>query len=92
MIYVFAKLNGNKIDLIEPGLDIDQNMYKKFNNLRNKNPHLTTIISMFGPPVSANYSLMARNPDSRKEFVVSVLEFLETHNFDGLDLYWYASN
>ena len=41
---------------------------------------------------SIKYSQMAKNKDSRKEFANSVLEFLETHNFDGLDLSWYAIN
>ena len=91
MIYAFAKLNGNKIDLFDP--DIDNNFYKMFNNLRNKNSYLTTMISIGGSNEnSTNYSLMARHPDSRKEFIVSVLKFLETHNFDGLDFNWYASN
>jgi len=37
---------------------------------------------------SIKYSEMAKSPASRKEFVDSVVKFLETHNFDGLDLDW----
>ena len=93
MIYAFAKLNGNKIDLLDSTLDINNDLYKKFNNLRNKNPHLTTMISIGGSNEnSTNYFLMARHPDSRKELIVSVLQFLEIHDFDGLDFNWYASN
>jgi len=33
-------------------------------------------------------SKMSSNPDTRFEFVSSVLNFIEDHNFDGLDLTW----
>ena len=93
MIYAFAKLNGNRIDLVDPYIDINNNFYRNFNDLRNKNPHLTTMISIGGSNTGpTDFSLMARHPDSRKKFIVSVLEFLDAHNFDGLDFNWYASN
>lgn len=41
---------------------------------------------------STKYSLMAMNDDSRKEFVESVIDFLKTYNFDGLDFNWYKIN
>lgn len=41
---------------------------------------------------SEKYSLMANNNHSRKEFIDSVIKFLEEHNFDGLDFNWYANN
>ena len=33
-------------------------------------------------------SKMFSNPDARFEFVSSVLDFIEEHSFDGLDLNW----
>lgn len=88
-------MNGHKIDVFDSYLDVgDQNsgglgMYKKFNELRKRNPHLTTMVAIGGwNEGSTKYSEMAKNPASRKEFVESVLKFLETHNFDGLDLDW----
>lgn len=66
-------------------------MYANFNNLRNKNPNLTMMIGIGGwNDGSTKYSLMANNSVSRREFINSVVEFLETYNFDGLDLDWYV--
>lgn len=93
MIYSFAILNKNKINFSDENSDINNNLYKKFNDLRDKNPHLTTMISIGGwSDGSTKYSLMAMNDSSRKEFVESVIDFLETHNFDGLDFNWYKIN
>ena len=66
-------------------------MYANFNNVRNKNPHLTTMIGIGGwNDGSTKYSLMANNSVSRREFINSVVKFLKTYHFDGLDLDWYA--
>lgn len=37
---------------------------------------------------SVKYSNMAANPESRKTFVNSVMDFLERYDFDGLDFDW----
>ena len=93
--YGFAKLVDNKIQLADTYLDPENNndgaqgMYKRFNNLRNENPHLTTLISIGGwNEGSVKYSKMAMNKSTRKIFIDSVVEFLQKHNFDGLDLDW----
>lgn len=63
--------------------------YERFNNLRKQNPELTTLISLGGwYEGSEKYSDMARNPTYRKNFIESVIEFLNEHGFDGLDLDW----
>lgn len=66
-------------------------MYKRFNGLRNENPHLKTMIAIGGwDDGSVKYSKMAMNNDSRKEFVESVIEFLKEHKFNGLDFNWFG--
>jgi chitinase len=50
---------------------------------------LTTFISLGGwYEGSEKYSDMARNPSLRREFINSVIEFLNHWKFDGLDLVW----
>lgn len=39
---------------------------------------------------SKKFSQMAKNKNSRNEFITSVLEFLEMYKFQGLDLDWYG--
>ena len=63
--------------------------YERFNNLRLKNPELTTMISLGGwYEGSEKYSDMAANPTYRQQFIQSVLDFLQEYKFDGLDLDW----
>lgn len=100
LIYTFAKLSGNRIALYDPDLDDGdtdwrsgkrwgRGMIRRMNNLRNYNKNLTTMIAIGGwNEGSDKYSMMVRNPNSRKEFVESVIEFLEEHDLDGLDLDW----
>lgn len=57
--------------------------------MRKKNPELTTLISLGGwYEGSEKYSDMARNPTYRRNFIESVIEFLQKYDFDGLDLDW----
>lgn len=94
--YGFAKLNEYtyKIEVFDPYLDDKKNTwdlrgYERFNNLRKKNPNLTTMISLGGwYEGSEKYSDMAKNPKLRETFIQSVLEFLKEHDFDGIDFDW----
>ncbi|EEC07867.1 chitinase, putative [Ixodes scapularis] len=64
-------------------------MYKKFNDLKRRNRDLKTIIAIGGwNEGSEKYSNMSKTAEGRKRFVDSVLEFLDRHGFDGLDLNW----
>lgn len=93
MIYAFAKLDKNKIEFFASNSDVELDLYEKFNDLKNKNPHLTTMISIGGwNEKSRKYSEMAKNRAARKLFIESVLNFLQAHKFDGLEIDWYANN
>ncbi|CAN7985892.1 unnamed protein product [Ixodes hexagonus] len=64
-------------------------MYRKFNKLKLRNPDLKTIIAIGGwNEGSEKYSNMSRTAEGRTRFVGSVVEFLDRHGFDGLDLNW----
>ena len=98
--YGFAKLEGNKIALFDPDLDIGDEewtsglpwghgMMYRLTELRKYNPNLSILISIGGWNEGSNkYSDMVKGADSRHEFVQSVLAFINEHNFDGLDLDW----
>jgi chitinase len=82
--FAFARLNANKIEVSD-----SQNLLAKLNDLRKRNPHLTTLISLGGwGDGSTKYSEMVRSPVSRAVFVHSVVEFLKAHELDGLDFDW----
>ena len=54
--------------------------------------HLQFLILYFSHlncPLGANkYSKMAYSPESRKNFIESVIELLLEYNFDGLEIDW----
>lgn len=91
IIYAFASLNetNNVIVPSDPSLDIDQGGYSKFVGLKERNPDLKALLSIGGwNDGSRKYSDMASAEASRRTFVHSVVEFLQGHQFDGLDFDW----
>lgn len=102
LMYGFAKLQNNKIALYDPdlddgdedwnsGLNWGHGMIRRMVNLRTYNPHLTTMISIGGwNEGSDKYSMMVRDPSSRKIFIQSVLDLLAEFDLDGLDFDWYG--
>uniref|UniRef100_V5HBI5 chitinase n=2 Tax=Ixodes ricinus TaxID=34613 RepID=V5HBI5_IXORI len=93
LVYTFAKLENGVIKEFDPYLDLAKpwhlGMYKKFNNLKLENPQLKTILAVGGwNEGSIKYSKMASTSKRRAKFVKSVVDFLELHGFDGLDMDW----
>lgn len=94
VIYTFAGLGAdNKIRSLDSWNDLEDNWgkgaFKRFTNLKEINPRLKTMIAIGGwNEGSQKYSMMASSPSARSTFVESVLQFLQTYNFDGLDLDW----
>lgn len=96
LIYSFAGLTDNKIVSLDPWLDLGDSSpgsgLKNFENvvgLKRLNPSLKVTIAIGGwNQGSEKYSEMAKDASTRKIFVHSVVEFLQEHGFDGLDLDW----
>lgn len=90
--YAFAKLTNNSIQLEDPSLDgtsATSGMIHRTVALREKNPHLTVMISLGGwGEGSTKYSQMAATAANRKHLVDSVVAFLQKYDLDGLDLDW----
>ncbi|KAM4872051.1 chitinase-3-like protein 2 [Thomomys bottae] len=64
-------------------------LYQTINSLKAKNPKLKILLSiggyLFG---SKGFHPMVDSSASRLEFINSVILFLRSHNFDGLDISW----
>ncbi|XP_006809282.1 acidic mammalian chitinase-like [Neolamprologus brichardi] len=87
VIYALATINSfNQISPVEWN---DPQLYSSLNSLKNVNPALKTLLTVGGTVngVSPFIAMVAR-PESRAAFISSVISFLHTHNFDGLNLDW----
>jgi len=56
--------------------------------LRNKHPHLKTLISVGGWTWSTRFSDAALTADSRQRFAASCVDFMKRYGFDGIDIDW----
>ena len=99
LIYAFCGLQQNgELKVNVPHLDSDDNNedlgnYRKFNNLKQKNPFLKTLLSVGGwKQGSLNFSIVAADPTKRAAFLRSSIELLQRYDFNGLDIDWEYPN
>ena len=90
---ISATIGRRTTEYADPWMDLEDNYglagFKKATDLKYSYPHLKVTIAIGGwNEGSKKYSAMAKDPEKRKAFVDSVINFLEQYNFDGLDLDW----
>ena len=92
IIYAFAVLDNNTLTIksSDECTDIDNKFYEQIISLKEKNPRLKVSIAIGGWVDSEGdkYSRMVNNQTSRTKFIESVVQFINKHKFDGLDLDW----
>ncbi|XP_059479869.1 probable chitinase 10 [Neocloeon triangulifer] len=91
LIYAFASLDPHTLKIVpqDEEFDIVKGGYKAVMQLKEVNPSLKVMVSVGGWVEAARrFSEMASSASSRREFIRSVVHFLDEHNFDGLDLFW----
>lgn len=90
LIYAFAKFSNDfGLAPSDEWQDVENNGYKDFNNLKEKNGNLKTLLSIGGTTEgSTRFSQIAESEDKRNYFTKSAIELLRKHNFDGINLDW----
>jgi len=83
--YAFANLQDGRI--VNGFTSDDQNLAALV-SLKQKNPSLTVLVSVGGWLWSGSFSDMALTKESRHLFIESVVEFVDRHQLDGLDIDW----
>lgn len=102
--YAFANIAGGKLVLGDPYADIDKafpgdswdtakqpyrgNFWQLLKIQKPKYPNLRVYISVGGWTWSKDFSTVAATEASRAVFIQSVVDFMTTYEFDGVDLDW----
>ncbi|EDW62152.2 chitinase-3-like protein 1 [Drosophila virilis] len=94
LVYAFLGIKeSGELRIIDPYLDLEDNSglgnIKKFNALKLKNPTLQTLVAVGGwNEGSKRFSIVANDPERRSRFIEQIVQFMQRHGFDGLDLDW----
>ncbi|KAK5646284.1 hypothetical protein RI129_004748 [Pyrocoelia pectoralis] len=90
LIYAFVGIDATgSIRILDSWNDIDKGAFRRFNELKSKNPNLKTLIAVGGwREVSEAYSRMAGDRALRHNFINSAIMFMTTHGFDSFDIDW----
>jgi chitinase len=83
--YAFANIVGGR--MVNGFKNDDQNLATLV-ALKRQNPSLTVLVSVGGWEWSGGFSDMALTKRSREAFIVSVMDYIERHQIDGLDIDW----
>ena len=94
--YAFAFVDPTSF-AISPMSDQDLDLYSRFTALKESYPGLQTWISIGGwsmndpeQPTHATFSALAGSSSAQSAFFSSLLTFMSTYGFDGVDIDWSA--
>ncbi|KAJ6437875.1 hypothetical protein O9K51_09703 [Purpureocillium lavendulum] len=91
--FAFASIDPATFALI-PASNADKDLYHRLAALKAKDNQLKIMIAVGGwtfndpGPTSSTFSDISRSLSAQRSFINSVLSFMQTYNFDGIDLDW----
>ena len=85
--YAFANINSNG-DCMMGDDWADPKSFDLLKDMKKKNPHLKTLLSVGGWTWSSRFSDIALTPASRAKFARTAAQLMRDHGFDGIDIDW----
>jgi chitinase len=94
--FAFAYFHPVTFEVVPMSPD-DVPLYTRFTGLKDRKPSLQTWIALGGwafndpgnsPDTRFAFSTMASSLSSRQTFIRSLVQFMDTYNFDGVDIDW----
>lgn len=98
--YAFAKVTTNgSIELFDSWADTDYRSdwnserpywgnFKALQDLKQKYPHIKTLISVGGWTLSDPFPALVKDPAARSNFAQNAVAFCKKYGFDGVDIDW----
>ncbi|KAF5678234.1 hypothetical protein FCIRC_6517 [Fusarium circinatum] len=91
--FAFATIDPKTFE-IKPDKESDIRMYKRLTELKRRDPELKVYIAVGGwtfndpGPTASTFSDLAASLPRQRAFMKSLVSFMSTYGFDGLDLDW----
>ncbi|KAG9495650.1 hypothetical protein J7337_012204 [Fusarium musae] len=91
--FAFATIDPKTFE-IKPDKESDIRMYKRLTDLKRRDPELKVYIAVGGwtfndpGPTASTFSDLAASLPRQRAFMKSLVSFMSTYGFDGLDLDW----
>lgn len=91
--FAFANIDPETFKVV-PGSHSDINLYKRVVYLKQRDPDLKVFIAIGGwafndpGPTQTTFSDLAASVPRQKVFIESLMSFMSTYGFDGVDLDW----
>ncbi|XP_055296593.1 probable chitinase 10 [Sitodiplosis mosellana] len=88
IVYAFTTLDANTLTMkvFDSWADIDNKLYQKVTDFRNKGAKVTVALGGWNDSVGSKYGKLLTDAGARKKFIADAAEFIKKYNFQGLDL------
>lgn len=91
--FAFASIDPKSFKIV-PSAKGDPDLYRQLTQKKLNDPNLKVFIAIGGwtfndpGPTATTFSDIARSEANQRTFIVSLISFINTYNFDGVDIDW----